>query len=145
MNKLLQSALMLSLCLSSLCLSSHAWAETLTVVIENIEAAEGHLMVRVLQGEGEFNGEREAVSAIKQRAIVGPISFSISNLPAGEYALQVMHDQNGNGKLDSNFIGIPTEPWAFSNNATGRMGPPAWKDVKFQLADSVTQSIRLNH
>jgi len=145
MNKSLQSALMLCLCFSWLGLSSHAWAETLTVVIENIEAAEGHLMVRVLQGEEEFKAEREAVTAIKQRAIVGAITFAISNLPAGEYGLQVMHDQNDNGKLDSNFIGIPTEPWAFSNNATGKMGPPSWEDVKFQLTDSVTQAIRLNH
>jgi hypothetical protein len=48
MNKLIQSALMLSLCLSS-----NAWAETLTVVIDSKEASVGHLMVRVLQGEAE--------------------------------------------------------------------------------------------
>jgi uncharacterized protein (DUF2141 family) len=77
MNKLIQSALMLSLCLSS-----NAWAETLTVAVENIEASEGHLMMRVLQGEAEFKGEQEAVTAIKQRAIAGAITFSVSNLPA---------------------------------------------------------------
>ncbi|MFT5013920.1 MAG: hypothetical protein ACI9HY_004265 [Planctomycetaceae bacterium] len=49
MNKLIQSALMLSLCLSS-----NAWAETLTVVIDSKEASVGHLMVRVLQGEAEY-------------------------------------------------------------------------------------------
>ena len=71
------------------------------------------------------------------------MSFSVSHLPAGEYAIQVMHDRDG--KLDTNFVGIPNEPWAFSNNSTGNMGPRKWADVKFVLSDDVTQSIRLNH
>ena len=57
-----------------------------------------------------------------------------------------MQDLNGNDELDSNLVGMPREPWAFSNNAAGRFGPPKWKDVRFEMGDSdVTQSIRLNH
>tara|TARA_R110002072_G_scaffold1780_10_gene14787 strand:- start:7149 stop:7565 length:417 start_codon:yes stop_codon:yes gene_type:complete len=138
MTRLLQIVLLMAVSVPS-------WAETLTVVIENIETAEGYIMLRVMHGKGEFKGEREALTSIKQRAIKGPMTFSVSNLPAGEYAIQVMHDENDNGKLDSNFIGIPSEPWAFSNNATGSMGPPAWDDMKFQLSGSITQSIQLNH
>ena len=119
-------------------------AETLTVVIENVNASEGHIMVRVLSGQQEFKGEVEAITSIKQRAIAGKVSFTISNLPAGEYGIQVMHDSNSNGKLDSNLVGLPIEPWAFSNNAAGNFGPPEWNDVKFYLSGTITQSISLN-
>lgn len=120
-------------------------AETLTVVIENVKVSEGHIMLRVLSGQQEFKGDIEAITSIKQRAIAGVVSFTISNLPAGEYAVQVMHDSNGNGELDSNLVGMPIEPWAFSNNAAGNFGPPKWNDVKFDLTGTITQSISLNH
>lgn len=141
MHRLLQTILLLI----TVTLASYVSAATLTVTIENTETADGLLMLRILQGEDEFGGEREAITSIQQRAIEGSMTFSVSNLPDGEYAIQVMHDRNGNGKLDTNFVGIPNEPWAFSNNATGNMGPPKWAGVKFFLSNEVTQSIRLNH
>jgi uncharacterized protein (DUF2141 family) len=120
-------------------------AETLTVVIENVKVSEGHIMLRVLSGEKEFKGDIEAITSIKQRAMSGAVSFTIGNLPAGEYAVQIMHDSNDNGELDSNLVGMPTEPWAFSNNAAGNFGPPKWNDVKFDLTGTIVQLIRLNH
>lgn len=119
-------------------------AETLTVVIENLESTDGHIMLRIMADEQEFDGDVPAITSIKQRALIGDNSFTVSNLPAGEYGVQIVHDKNSNGKLDSNFVGMPTEPWAFSNNATGNMGPPSWNDVKFSLSGKVTQAINLN-
>ena len=142
MHRLLQAALLL---LTTATLTAYSSAATLTVTIENTETADGLMMLQILQGETEFKGDREAITSIQQRALESSMSFSVSHLPAGEYAIQVMHDRNGNGKLDTNFVGIPNEPWAFSNNSTGNMGPPKWADVKFVLSDDVTQSIRLNH
>jgi len=120
-------------------------AETLTVVIDNVNSSEGYILLRVLAGQQEFKGEVEATTSIKQRAIGGNVSFTLSSLPAGEYGVQILHDSNGNGKLDSNLVGMPIEPWAFSNNATGNFGPPKWDDVKFTLSGIVTQNIRFNH
>ena len=56
-----------------------------------------------------------------------------------------MHDENGNGELDANFVGIPKEPWGFSNNAKGKFGPPKWEDVQFSIGEeAVVQAISLN-
>ncbi len=120
-------------------------AETLTVVIENVTSDEGLIMVQLLPGEAAFNGESAATLSLMQGARAGELTFSSSNLPPGEYALRIMHDLNGNGEMDSNFVGMPTEPWAFSNNAAGSFGPPGWSDVRFTLQGDVTQQIRLNH
>ncbi len=119
-------------------------ADTLRVVIENVASSEGNIMLEILSTEAEFNGESPAVAAIIQRAQTGKMTFTTDALPPGEYAIRVMHDKNGNGELDSNFVGIPKEPWAFSNNATGKFGPPKWQAAKFALDGESTQAIALN-
>ncbi len=133
------------LALFGIFLACPALAGSVTVTIENAETAAGKIMISLVQGEAEFKGEASPIAALTRRAIAGPMGFVFKDLPEGEYALQIMHDVNDNGELDSNFIGMPTEPWAFSNNATGNMGPPGWQDVKFLINGDVEQSIRLNH
>ena len=57
-----------------------------------------------------------------------------SGLPAGHYAIGVMHDENSNGKVDTNFIGIPKEGVGASNDAKASMGPPKFEDASFEYA-----------
>ena len=66
------------------------------------------------------------------------------NLPKGVYAISSFHDINDNKKMDTNFIGIPKEPIGMSNNAKGFMGPPKYKDSKFNLETNKTISIKVN-
>lgn len=128
----------------SLLMTQFIAADTLTVVVSNVSVSEGSIMLAVMAGEEEFDGKQPAIASVIQRAQTGEISFSTTNLPAGEYAIRVMHDVNGNGELDSNFVGMPTEPWAMSNNAKGNFGPPKWKDVKFTLDGTATQTLDLS-
>ena len=66
------------------------------------------------------------------------------DLPPGEYAVMAYHDRNGNGRLDTLPVGLPTEPYGFSNEARGVFGPPSWKAARFRLPDAgVRQVIRL--
>jgi uncharacterized protein (DUF2141 family) len=55
----------------------------------------------------------------------------IDSLKYGEYAVRVFHDENKNGKIDTNFLGIPTEDYGYSNDASGWFGPPSWENAKF--------------
>ncbi len=55
----------------------------------------------------------------------------VKGVPAGRYAIKSFHDIDGDGKLGSNMFGIPTEPYAFSNNAAGRA---SWAEASFELA-----------
>ncbi|MGJ7582834.1 DUF2141 domain-containing protein [Variovorax sp. RHLX14] len=54
-------------------------------------------------------------------------------LPPGRYAVKSFADENGNGKLDTNLVGLPTERYGFSNDAKGRMGPPSFEQASFML------------
>lgn len=59
------------------------------------------------------------------------VFVQIDSLKYGFYAIRVFHDENKNGKLDTNFLGIPTEDYGFSNNARSWFGPPSWEKAKF--------------
>lgn len=76
--------------------------------------------------------------------ITNSVSIRFSNLPSGEYAVAVFADSNGNGKLDRNFCGIPTEPYGFSRVARGLMGPPDFAKAAFRFGDAdVSQTFHL--
>jgi uncharacterized protein (DUF2141 family) len=53
-------------------------------------------------------------------------------IPPGTYALAVIHDENMNGKLDTNLLGIPTEGYGFSNDAKALLGAPSFSAASFR-------------
>ena len=123
---------------------AQAASETLTIVIEDIRDASGTVQVQVLAGQAQFEGGGVAAQFIEV-AVEGSLTLAADGLAPGEYAIRVMHDLNGNDELDANFVGLPTEPYGFSNNAKGRFGPAQWKDARFELDGDVAQVIRLVH
>ena len=64
-------------------------------------------------------------------------------MPPGRLALNVAHDLNGNGRLDMNAMRMPTEPFAFSNNATGMFGPPKFEAAQFEVVAGARLSVSL--
>ncbi len=62
-------------------------------------------------------------------------------VPAGDYAVTLFHDENGNGKFDSNFIGYPLEGYGFSNNAKARFKAPSFDETKFHFDGVGTKRI----
>jgi uncharacterized protein (DUF2141 family) len=88
------------------------------------------LVVAVFDSEEKFLKEVFWSSEYAPEGL-GPFEVQI-NLPlSGEYAISIIHDKNRNGRLDTNFIGIPKEPFGFSNNPKIKFGPPSFSDAKF--------------
>ena len=59
------------------------------------------------------------------------VSVEIDSLKYGTYAVKVFHDENRNGELDTNFLGIPSEDYGYSNNVSAWFGAPSWERAKF--------------
>jgi len=73
---------------------------------------------------------------IKQE--MGPIinntcTFSIRDLSPGRYAVRYFHDENLNGKMETNTVGKPTEGYGFSNNVKGKFGQPPFEKWLFEI------------
>jgi uncharacterized protein (DUF2141 family) len=119
----------------------------LRVSISNIRQAQGSIYVAVYNNEADFlstDSERIQYRKIVSVGSTGSLDISFPNLPPGNYAISCFHDVNGNGKLDTNLLGIPSEPYCFSNNARPKFRAPYWSEAKFYLAaNGASQSIRL--
>ena len=108
-----------------------AGAADLVIHVDDVKAASGTVMVAVFNSEGSFL--KSPAKAGATPAVQSGARVVFKDLPEGEYAFAVYHDANANGKMDKNLLGIPTEDYAFSNNALGKMGPPSYASAKFAL------------
>ena len=113
--------------------SAHSLAADLTVSITGANPAQGQFLVSVFD-RSETWMKTPAVSQTLNVAADGS-SRSVFDLPAGTYAIALIHDANGNGKMDTNALGIPSEAFGFSNGARARFGPPSFGKAAFMLAE----------
>jgi uncharacterized protein (DUF2141 family) len=80
--------------------------------------------------------------------IAGPnTSCSFSNIEPGTYAVAVAHDENNNGRIDKNFVGVPSEGYGVSNNKTYALSAPKWEESIFVLepGESKTLKVKLRY
>lgn len=110
---------------------------TATVEISGIREQRGQILVAVYSSEEDYMDEdRMAFSMAVAVDTVGTQVF-ILELPEGTYAISAFHDVNGDDRLNKNLVGVPTEPYGFSNGARGVFGPPAFGNAKVDVtADS---------
>lgn len=107
----------------------------LTVEIQGIEKATGFIMVAVYDKSDNFLSKDtgDMLKASKTEVTqTGSMKIPLE-LPFGEYGISSYHDQDADGELDTNLVGIPKEPVGFSNNAKINFGPPKYKDAKFSF------------
>jgi len=106
----------------------------LTITVTDIRSNKGYLMVSIYNdGEG-FPSDADKAMLTRRYDVSGDsYTCSFTNIPYGEYAVAIFHDENGNGEMDTNFIGIPKEGVGVSNDAIRTMGPPRYEDAKFSL------------
>lgn len=128
-------------------LSSISFSTSLSQSIENVNSPTntGSLIVRIIDFESNVGecwfalDSSETIYESENLVFIGKILpiinkeviVRIDSLKYGIYAIRVFHDENSNGQLDSNFLGIPTEDYGYSNNVSSWFGPPSWEKAKF--------------
>jgi uncharacterized protein (DUF2141 family) len=122
--------------------SAVATAHDLRVEVLNARSTNGFVAAAVYaDGAGWLKAGQSVQVARVQAADKAVLVFA--NLPAGRYAVSVFHDENGNGKLDVNVMGIPTERYGFSRDARGPMGPPAFADAAVDVGADTAITVHL--
>lgn len=117
-------------------------AHTLTVHIDQIKEQTGKLHVALYRTEQSYQQGKDAVAAVIQPVDAESSELVFHDLSDGQYAIKIMHDANGNGALDRNLMGIPTEGYGFSNNV-GQFGPASFNEAAFSVVADTSLSIHL--
>lgn len=120
---------------------------TLTIHVAGLRSADGQVLLALFRGPDGFPGEHGKAFKSTAASIAGDRArIELSGLPPGEYAFALIHDENGNNKLDTSWIGIPKEGVGASNGARGRFGPPKYADAKFTVsAEGAVQRVRVTY
>ena len=109
---------------------------TITIVVNGFKSDKGQARFLLFKkgqekyypSEDEKAFKRDVVP-IKNKKVV----FTYENIPFGDYAISVHHDEDKNDKVNTNFIGIPNEGLGASNDAKGNFGPPSFEKAKITL------------
>ncbi|MRR56101.1 MAG: DUF2141 domain-containing protein [Deltaproteobacteria bacterium] len=118
-------------------LSTVAFAQSpcpgIHVQILNIKNSAGKVACALFKSPAGFPTEylRYATNLMAIKIMKAQARCDFEDIPPGTYAIAVVHDENLNGKLDTNVLGIPTEGFAFSNDAKGLFGPPSFSAASF--------------
>ncbi len=121
---------------SLLFMNTSSDTHTLTVTINNIKNMEGSLKVGLYNNNGHFLEEGQTFQNISIEVENDSETFVFKDLPKGDYAISLYHDENSNGTCDRNFFGIPKEPYAFSNNFKPKFSAPTFADCQFELTSN---------
>jgi uncharacterized protein (DUF2141 family) len=115
----------------------------LVINITNIEKVKGEIKIGVFNSDQNFLKEGAAIKNYSIKVTDKTASIKITNLPKGEYAISMYHDENSDNECNKNFIGIPKEAYGFSNNIKPVTSAPKFKDCKFLFSDDKTLNIKL--
>ncbi len=103
---------------------------TITVELQGLASDKGNAFIAIYDTESAWLNEayKGSIKSIKD----GKSVAVFENIPDGTYAVSCFHDENDNKELDTNFIGIPKEAYACSNDAKAMFSAPKWEDAKFE-------------
>jgi uncharacterized protein (DUF2141 family) len=136
MKKITISAFLLISCVTSLFAQGKV-----EVTVKNIQELKGTIRMAVYSGEDNF---MKKSLASKEVNVTGKeVTIVFENVKPGEYAISTYHDVDNNKELNTGFMGIPKEPYGFSNDARGTFGPPTYEKAKFKVSGYTKTSIKV--
>ena len=119
----------------------------LTIRVSGLRSDKGEVLFSLFSSSDGFpDSPTKSTVIAKARINNGIAEVSIPDLKAGNYAVAVLHDENSNGKMDTNLVGIPKEGYGASRDAKGFMGPPKYEDARFSMKEPAQEiSIKINY
>jgi uncharacterized protein (DUF2141 family) len=115
---------------------------TFTVTVLGLKSEDGEVALALFGSAENFKTRTNAVAAGRVPPNGDTVVWQVENLQPGRYALAVYHDLNGNGELDRTTLGPPDEPYGFSNDARGTLGPPKFDKAAIEIGPA-TRAIEI--
>jgi len=120
----------------------------ITVIITELRNGEGEVLISLYNKAEGFPRDRSTIirSAAVPADASGQVTTVFEDLPFGDYAIAVLHDEDLSRDMSFGRFHLPKEGYCFSNNVKVRFKAPAFERAKFTLdGDSVTQTLRMRY
>ena len=125
---------LLALLFSIISFFAYSQSSEIVVNISGLRSDKGKCLLYLYNNKKGFpNDAGKAIKTAMGSISNGKSTIVLKDILNGEYAIGIIHDENDNGKMDTNFLGMPKEGVGVSNNAKGHFGSPSYDDSKFQL------------
>ncbi|HEY0265342.1 MAG TPA: DUF2141 domain-containing protein [Rhizomicrobium sp.] len=119
---------------------------TLVITIHDVSPKGGMLRLGLYDEARYPDDDAAPVASADVKAEMGLTTITLTNVPAGTYAIETFQDVNGNGKMDTSWLGIPLEPFGFSRDAKPHLSKPDFAKVKFTVEPGMNvQSLHLQN
>ena len=115
---------------------------TLTIKITGIEKLVGKVRVGIYNNAANFPIEGKELKHVIIDVTAKTLTCTFT-VPAGYYAVAMYQDENSDGKINKNFLGIPQEKYGFSNNVKPTVSEPSFDETKINLTKNMTIEIKL--
>lgn len=116
---------------------------TVIITIEGLKSGAGGIELSLFDQAHEkaypVDPKKSVAQVYKDLQGSNKIDFVFDNLPEGEYAAFAYHDEDGNKKINTNFVGIPSEGYGATSGAKNKFGPPKFSDAKFLVGKNKAQ------
>ena len=145
LGKIFTASLMI---ISAMLVLPAARATELRVTVTGVRSDNGELLIGLYESAKGFEGaianaetsgimaDRNRLVGVAMRARSGSQQAVFTQLPPGRYAVIVVHDENDNGRLDANALGVPTEGYGFSKDARGFLSAPSFDAAAISIGDA---------
>ncbi len=109
----------------------------------DVAAPTGQVRVALFDSAEAYAGRGAPVAQSQVDVAAGQRDAVFIDLKPGTYAAKIFHDVDGDGRMATNPFGMPTEPYGFTNNARGNMGPAGWDRAQVAVTGATAQTISL--
>lgn len=120
-------------CLTLITAALLSQTANITLNVNGIEEVKGVMAIALFDSEENYKGKDSYFVAEEVAIHSTDFTYVFHDIKPGTYAIKVYHDIDKNGKLNTNWVGMPKEPFGFSNDAKGKMGPPKFEDAAFEV------------
>jgi uncharacterized protein (DUF2141 family) len=144
MKRIIAKGTVIAVILGSVTMAA-AGGNIVTVRVSTFRSLKGSLRCRLFSRPDGFPGKPPFEAETSVTVSARTMTCSFTSVAPGIHAVAVFHDENGDGKLDTNFLGIPREGVGVSNNNFRSVGPPSWDDAKFTVNGNLALNVTLRY
>lgn len=121
--------------------ASLSWANSVTVQVDNLQSAAGQVGCAIFSDAEGFPTEGTPLSQQWHNANTAGVTCQFTDVGIGTFAVSVSHDENSNGEVDTNWLGIPKEAWGVTNNVRPSFRAPTFAEAAFEVTEDTVLTV----